>query len=101
MTEKLQTELNKSVLVQEGDQSSELVVPEVPSIGPVRTVTPEVPVNTDSIQVSLDDAVSKDRVGYDSPEIKGKVQSTLSPSQAADWSSLFQIKEQGKEIRSL
>ena len=55
----------------------------------------------EELRRTLNDAVRDGKVGYDSPEVKEKVISNISPSQAESWDSALKSKVQGAEISSL
>ena len=57
--------------------------------------------NEDTLSGSLRKSELDGKIGYDSNEIKNKVLSSISPTQAESWSTLIVSKVQGEEIKSL
>ncbi len=57
--------------------------------------------STDSLTNTLRKAELEGKIEYDSKEVKKKILSSISPSEAESWSTLIQSKVQGEEIKSL
>ncbi len=57
--------------------------------------------SADPLTNTLRKAELDGKIGYDSKEVRKKVLSSISPSEAESWSTLLQSKVQGEEIQSL
>ena len=100
--EQIEPKLNSTEIFTNGAETPSLVE-NIPAVNRTESEQSSLERNpsTDPLTNTLRKAELEGKIGYDSKEVKRKVLSTISPSEAESWSTLIESKVQGEEIASL